>query len=344
MRFKSLCVIILLFAMLMSGCGESQTVVESQNVTVVEETAPPQISSEELENAYVDAVELDIPNLEAEAAIVAEAEEAAIPDILEPVASGELVMENEKAIIDYSNSSDGYIMVRYIAETDKRIKVQVKHDTTYTYNLPHGEWAVFPLSDGNGKYQFKVYQNVSGSQYSLSAALEHEVTLSDEFAPFVRPNQYVDYSESSKAVEKAWELTKDIDNPLGKVEAVYNFVVKELSYDQQRAATVKSGYIPDLDSVLEEKKGICFDYAALMTGMLRSQGIPCKMVFGYTGGAYHSWISVWTEDTGWVDGVIFFDGVAWQRLDPTFASYENQSEQIMNYIGNGANYSEKYFY
>lgn len=68
------------------------------------------------------------------------------------------------------------------------------------------------------------------------------------------------------------------------------------------------------------------------------------MVFGYTGGAYHAWISVWTEDTGWVDGVIFFDGVAWQRLDPTFASYENQSDAIMKYIGNGKNYQEKYFY
>ena len=93
-----------------------------------------------------------------------------------------------------------------------------------------------------------------------------------------------------------------------------------------------------------EKKGICFDYAALMTGMLRSLGIPCKMIFGYAGKAYHAWISVWSEDTGWVDGVIFFDGTTWQRLDPTFASSANQSEEIMKYIGNGSNYKEKYFY
>ena len=61
-------------------------------------------------------------------------------------------------------------------------------------------------------------------------------------------------------------------------------------------------------------------------------------------GAYHAWISVWSEDTGWVDGVIFFDGTTWQRLDPTFASSANQSEEIMKYIGNGSNYREKYFY
>ena len=81
-----------------------------------------------------------------------------------------------------------------------------------------------------------------------------------------------------------------------------------------------------------------------MTGMLRSQGVPCKLVVGYAGTAYHAWISVWTEDTGWIDGVIFFDGAVWQRLDPTFASYDNQSDAIMEYIGDGTNYSEKYFY
>ena len=135
-----------------------------------------------------------------------------------------------------------------------------------------------------------------------------------------------------------------MENPLEKVEVIYNFVVTTLSYDREKAATVKSGYLPDLDAVLEEEKGICFDYAALMTGMLRSQGIPCKMVFGYAGTDYHAWISVWTEDTGWVDGVIFFDGTTWQRLDPTFASSGNQSEEIMAYIGNGKNYKEKYLY
>ena len=341
MRFRVFCVLFALSILLLAGCSQKESA--TPEATFPKMTAP-ELSEKELENAYVDAVEMETQYLEREAAVVIEATEAAIPDILEPEAPGELVMENDKAIIDYSNTADGYTMVRYLAETQRRIKVQIKCDTTYTYNLPKGEWSVFPLTDGNGTYQIKVFENVSGSQYSLAAAAEHEVVLADEFAPFLRPNQYVDYSAASRTVEKAWELTKDIENPLGKVEAVYNFVVTEISYDTHKARTVKSGYVPVLDSVLEERKGICFDYAALMTGMLRSQGIPCKMVFGYTGGAYHAWISVWTEDTGWVDGVIFFDGVAWQRLDPTFASYENQSEQIMKYIGNGSNYKEKYFY
>ena len=124
---------------------------------------------------------------------------------------------------------------------------------------------------------------------------------------------------------------------------VYDYVVTNLSYDYEKAATVKSGYLPELDLVLEAKKGICFDYAALMTAMLRSQEVPCKLVVGYAGQTYHSWISVWTEENGWVDGAIFFDGQSWKRMDPTFASSQARSDEIMEFIENG-NYRVKYLY
>ena len=125
---------------------------------------------------------------------------------------------------------------------------------------------------------------------------------------------------------------------------VYDYVVTNLTYDRQKAATVQSGYLPVLDTVLAEKKGICFDYASLMTGMLRSQGVPCKLVVGYAGTAYHAWINVWSEETGWIDGAIYFDGTSWQRMDPTFASTGKQSAKIMAYIGDGKNYTVKYIY
>ena len=330
--------VFVLSALMLAGCGSVPVEEVPQATAALQEPAAPE------ETIYMDAVVLDIQEPELEAEVIVQPPEPIRPDILKPEATGELVAENEKAVIDYSNMKDGYVMVLYTGEKDCRLKARVENKNTYTYNLTKGEWSVFPLTDENGTYQIRVYENTSGSSYALAMATELEVTLEDEFAPFLRPNQYVDFSESTKAVEVAWELTKDIENPLGKVETIYNYVVKTLTYDNEKAQTVKSGYIPVLDEVLEAKKGICFDYASLMTAMLRSQGIPCKMVFGHTGGAYHAWISVWTEDTGWVDGVIFFDGVAWQRLDPTFASYDNQSDAIMKYIGDGKNYKEKYFY
>lgn len=323
-RFKKimLCCFLLLFA---AGCAEDDT--KSPDPTV-----PPEITKD-VSSESMTLGKDELP------------EEPTLPDILRPEASGLLTEESERAVIDYSNTIDGYVMVQRKASTEKRIKVQVKGPTTtYTYNLADEEWETFPLSDGNGTYQVAVYENVEGSKYALVQSVTAEVELKDEFVPFLRPNQYVDYADAEQTVKTAAQLAYGKETELEKVQAVYDFVVQNLTYDKELAATVKSGYLPDLDAVLATKKGICFDYAALMTGMLRSQSVPCKLVVGYAGEVYHAWISVYTEKDGWIDGVIYFDGAVWKRMDPTFASSGNQSDEIMKYIGDGTNYKEKYLY
>ncbi len=260
-------------------------------------------------------------------------------------APGVLVKSCDAAVIDYSNTADGYVMICHTQKTTKRLKVQLKGPkTTYTYNLTPEKWTAFPLSDENGSYKITVLQNTTGTKYATVLSLNTEVALKDEFAPFLHSNQFVDFDSAPKTVSKAIALTKGISDPLKKVEKVYDFVVKNLSYDKKLAETVQTGYLPDLDKVLANKKGICFDYAALMTGMLRSQGVPTKLVVGYAGEVYHAWISVWSQSEGWIDAAIYFDGVSWKRMDPTFASSGGGGDDVMNYIGNGNNYSPKYFY
>jgi transglutaminase-like putative cysteine protease len=139
-------------------------------------------------------------------------------------------------------------------------------------------------------------------------------------------------------MNKAAELAAGKSDTLEKVKAIYNYVITNISYDYAKAATVQSGYLPDLDQVLADKKGICFDYASLMAGMLRSQNIACKLVVGYANTEYHAWISVWTPEKGWVDGAIFFDGVKWQMMDPTYAS--SAGSDIINKV----TYTSKYIY
>ena len=264
-----------------------------------------------------------------------------------PVASGTSVEKNTAAVIDYSNTADGYVMVSWIGGGTPKLKALVKgpSGTTYQYNLrTDGSYDTFPLSDGNGKYTVGVYKNTSGTQYTTVLGKAMDVTLKDEFAPFIRTNQYVNYTANSEAAKKAAELTKGLTENLQKVDKVYNFVIANLTYDKEKAATVQSGYLPDVDKTLATKKGICFDYAALMCAMLRSQDVPVKLVVGYAGTAYHAWISVWSEKDGWIEGKIYFDGKQWKRMDPTFASSSKSSESVMKYIGDGSNYVSKYLY
>ncbi len=304
-------------------------------------TEPPQ---ELMDEAFTDKVDVDCGDLGDESAALA-GSTPAVPTYLKTSAPGISVKSNSKAVIDYSNVRDGYVMVRYTASTTQRLKALVQGPTTqYRYNLTPGQWATLPLSDGNGTYQVGVYENVRDTSYAAVVTQTISAAMTDEFAPFLRSNQYVDFESAPNTIARAAELCAGIADPLEKVKAVYAFVVGNLTYDRQLAATVKSGYLPVLDTVLAKRSGICFDYAALMTGMLRSQGVPCKLVVGYAGTAYHAWISVWSAENGWINGAIYFDGTSWQRMDPTFASSGNQSDSIMQYIGNSANYSAKYFY
>ncbi len=311
---------IILAAVLLAGCGQEAP----------ENTSP-----------FVD--EKVLGAVVSEQDILADA--PALPDILQPEASGTATEENDKAIIDYSNIADGYVMVQYKAQTSQKLKAQIKGPTTtYTYTIQPGDWETFPLSDGNGDYQITIYENVDGKKYATVVSTSAKVDMKDEFAPFLRPNQYVDYGVAEETILLGAKLVQGKNTELEKVEAVYNYVVNNITYDTELAANVKSGYLPVLDKVLESKKGICFDYAALMTGMLRSQSVPCKLVVGYAGDVYHAWISVYTEKDGWIDNAIYFDGTTWKRMDPTFASSSNKSEAIMKYIGDGSNYTEKYIY
>ena len=274
---------------------------------------------------------------------------AAIP-AKAPAQSGVTVYQNAKAAADASNLADGYVSVKYTGGKDVRIKVRItKSGTTdyYDYNLNNkGTAETFPLTGGDGEYTIGVYENTTGTKYASAYSCTVTLALTSEFSPYLYPNQYVNFSDSSKVVAKAAELIKaaGAKTDLEKVTAVYHYVVNNISYDYDLAANVASGYLPDVDKVLESGKGICFDYAAVMAAMLRSQNIPCKLVVGFAGKVYHAWINVYIEGVGWVDQLIYFDGKTWSLMDPTFVSSGKNDPAVLKYVGDGTNYSQKYAY
>ena len=267
------------------------------------------------------------------------------PQVLTPSADGTVVFDNDYASIDASNQSQGYIMVSYSGSCEK-VKVQITgpDQNTYTYLLTaRNEYTPFPLSSGNGTYLIQVMENVGGDSYVVSLTHDVDVQIENEFLPFLYPNQYVDFNSDSQAVAKGGELAANTWSDLEVVQNIYNFVIKNISYDTEKATSVSYGYIPNVDDTLTSGTGICFDYAALMAAMLRSQNIPTKLEVGYSGDAYHAWISTYIDETGWVDSIIEFDGHDWQIMDPTLAA-SNDSESVKKYVGDGSHYVVKYSY
>lgn len=261
-----------------------------------------------------------------------------------PQASGTTVFSNGSAVIDASNASQGYVMVKYSGGTS-RIKVRISKGTEYTYDLnTAGNYEVFPLTEGSGTYTIKVFQQVQGTSYAQVMSQTVTANIGYSQSPFLYPNQFCNFNANSAVVAKAAELTGGIADPLAKVQAVYRYAIDHISYDYQKAASVQSGYLPVPDATLASGKGICFDYAAVMTSMLRSQDIPTKLVIGYTGGTYHAWVSIYLSGQGWVDNIIYFDGTNWRYMDPTFASSGKGDASVSNYISNQSNYQAKFTY
>lgn len=310
----ALALIVLTLTALLAGClaSEAPGASDSPDVTAAESSTPPEV--------------IDYP--------------FEIPEIPAASAPGLSVAENSKATIDYSNVRDGYVMMRFSGSTTQEVRALVvtPDQTQYQYRLtPGADYSTFPLTGGDGEYAFSVWEHVEDAKFAQVVAATVDVTLDNEFVPFLRPNQFVNYSKYSKAVIKAAELTADISNPLEIIDVIYNYVFTNISYDEELAKTVQSGYLPDIDAVLEKRTGICFDYAALTAAMLRSQGVPTRMIFGYTGEDYHAWISVYTEETGWIENIIHFDGVSWNLMDPTFAAGAYKSG-IQDFVAAGGDY------
>ena len=238
-------------------------------------------------------------------------------------------IKNEAAEIDISNTSQGYIGIRYLGN-NRKVKLQLTKDAeTYTYNIQKKKsFSIFPLSMGNGTYTIGIFENISTNQYSQACSETIEVKLEDENLPFLYPNEYVSYTRNSPVIRLSNQITEGSGDELEKVEKVFDYVTSTIDYDYELAENIPLEYIPDIEQVLKEKTGICFDYASVMSAMLRIQGIPTRLVIGYAGDVYHAWISVYVEDKGWVDGIIRFDGESWTLMDPTTAASSGLTDEI----------------
>ena len=261
--------------------------------------------------------------------------------VLVPKSSGVTVQTCDSAVVDISNISEGYIIADYIGSNAKvKLRITGPDGVTYTYDL-HGGNEVFPITAGNGSYTIGVFENISETKYSTALSFTVDAAITNEFGPYLYPNQYVNFDANSLPVAKAVDLAYTANSDLEVVENVYNYIIDHFTYDYEKAKTVVSGYLPVVNDVYTSNTGICFDYAAVMATMLRSQNIPTRLEVGYMGEEYHAWISIYIEDIGWINGIIEFDGSTWNLMDPTFAS---TSKSPSDFITEDSKYLTKYVY
>jgi len=237
--------------------------------------------------------------------------------------------EDGKCSVSLDQAANGVILVRMDnGVAGNKALVTTPSGSQFQYNVQPGTWLGLPCNGGSGNYKVMLLENVGGSTFLPLFTETFNVSLSSWLRPYTAASVMMNFGSGSSAVQVSNSLCAGLSTTDAKVSAVYQWITSNISYDSALAAQIGTGavttYTPDIEAIMSSRKGICFDYAAIMASMLRSQGIPTKLVMGYVPQGYHAWNEVYFEGVGWVIVASFrvaeVNGSGYVMFDSTFGA------------------------
>lgn len=141
----------------------------------------------------------------------------------------------------------------------------------------------------------------------INQDLEYEDNDPDLYY-YTRDDLYID-SSNSVISNKVRSLIGNEDRPQKIAEILYNYIVRNMYYDYDRAENRQYEFM-SASEILEKGSGVCSDYSILYTAMLRSAGIPARLAAGipvhtilYEAGQEidvgHAWVEIKLPGYGW---------------------------------------------
>lgn len=234
---------------------------------------------------------------------------------------------SDTSVFDKTELSKGVLKVNYNLDKGTEIKLMVeKGNEKYFYNLDSQE--NIPLQLGNGEYNVTILENVNSDEYVVVKSEKINLQLENENEIYLSSIQNINWNKEMNAIKKAQELTGNLKTDEEKVKVIYDYVIKNMSYDYNEINNINEDYVPNVDSIFESSKGICYDYSSLFAAMLRSVGVPTKLLKGYKNDikAYHAWNEVYLNDK-------------WVTIDTTYDSILNSEKLEYTMIRNSKDYS-----
>ncbi len=174
-------------------------------------------------------------------------------------------------------------------------------------------------------------------QSGLSYTTTSLISVADKQSLRNAPTSYADWVQrylqlpDGTALERVKAKTQQIAdmaaNPYDKAELIQNYL-RTIPYDENIPFPPE-----DRDPIdwflFDLQRGYCDYYASAMVVMLRSQGVPTRLVSGYATGQFNSDKAVYEVRQNvahtWVE--VYFPGYGWQRFEPTPASYTRVPER-----------------
>ncbi|PIE80698.1 MAG: hypothetical protein CSA11_07185 [Chloroflexi bacterium] len=165
------------------------------------------------------------------------------------------------------------------------------------------------------------------SRFVLTLGDDYDVTsrisVADELSLQMASTDYPDWvtdtylqipnSLTPETLALAAQLTAGLGNPYDKATAVQNYLRENITYNDQ-IDSPPADADPIHYTLFESQEAYCTYYASAMAIMLRSQGIPTRIVNGYAQGDFdeetnsyrvrasnaHTWVDVYFPDYGWI--------------------------------------------
>ena len=235
---------------------------------------------------------------------------------------GEYIWANQSKLNDGLLLLDINSLTKPVIAVGERIKVRPDNiqlfctDNSNPDMIPDNpaELAV-PLTLGPGEYEIIIFNDKTETG-CYRGTVVGTYNLENEPNPekiFNMPNMEIDYDKERIAVTS---ISKSIGSEsLSAQETVlraYKYVIENISYDYLAEEEIKHGNgfrKRGIDSAFLNGRGICTDYAQILTAVLRDNGVPARVAVGTVSymNTYHAWVQVYIKNE-------------WVNLDPSAAS------------------------
>jgi len=219
-----------------------------------------------------------------------------------PVVAGRSYVKQR--VINYSPNAGGIYGAPEITEVDRQIYVSKRVDD-FGNDVISGLESRFVMGIGDS------YELIS----RIATVDADTLRRTNQVYPNTIRDVYLQVPDSitPQTLELAAELVSGHDNVFDKAIAVRDYLRANIAYNDQISAPPQESE-PIHYILFEGKEAYCNYYASSMAIMLRSQGIPARVVGGFSQGIFnqefnfyrvkasnaHSWVEVYFPAFGWI--------------------------------------------
>jgi transglutaminase-like putative cysteine protease len=129
--------------------------------------------------------------------------------------------------------------------------------------------------------------------------------LPDDALQFLQGSRYV---ETDKLSQMAWNLFGGMTPGWSRVQSIVDWSHAQLRFDYQMARSTRTAA-----EAIEERVGVCRDYAHVALAMLRAMNIPARYANGYLGDIGIAFNPDPMDFCAWIEVYL---GGRWYTFDP----------------------------